>query len=119
MTGFRGAWTADLKWRVVDVIGHAVLVFFLPGPWWLQWLPDMLLPVLWIHGMVTNRFLPPHSELINSHRSLHDPAVPLVLLWVGGVVHAQTLLILWVGLHWAGHVLWDRLTHQDWERLGL
>lgn len=114
---FRSAWLGTWPLGVVDFVLHALAAWLLPGPWWWQWLPDMVMPVLWLHGMATNRMVDDDNWLLQVHRMLHvrPPAVLLgVILWVGtaGYVAASGALLANI----AAHIIIDRLTHDErWQ----
>lgn len=112
---FRSAWLGVWPLGLIDAVLHVAAAVWLPGPWWLQYLPDLALPLLWTRSMLTNRRAGDHSLLLKLHRLLHARPPLLgegVCLWAG-------LAFLWfpqLALHAAVHVVVDRLTHdRRWQ----
>jgi hypothetical protein len=99
----------------MDLGFHLALAFLLPGPGWLQFLPDAMLPLLWPVGMLTDSFMRPDGAALVLHRLLHlrgrwaMPAMCAVLL--AGVAWPS------LAAHWLAHVAVDSLTHDGKEWL--
>jgi hypothetical protein len=111
---FRSAYRADLPLRAVDLGLHVVAAVLLPGPWWCQWLPDAVLPLLWLRGMAINEFDTDASSLLRLHRGLHLRGLcwPLGVLFCacGGLVLGP-----WLVAQWATHAVIDLFTHRgEW-----
>ena len=111
---FRTAWVADLPWRAIDLSAHIVLALLLPGPWWLQWLPDVMLPVLWVSSWASNAWLPDGDWRLEAHRALH------LRSGLGGLVACAVLAggLWWPAIlaHAVGHWAVDWLTHgKEWQ----
>lgn len=111
---FRTSYEADLPLRMLDLGLHVAAAVALPGPWWLQWLPEALSLPLWLHGMVTNRMLPQSSLALRLHRLLHlrgrDALPALVVLLV--LANMQAFLTL-ACVHVLAHASIDHLTHGE------
>lgn len=110
-SGFRSRWTIGLS--LIDLVCHVTLSLILPGPFWFQFLPDLLVLPLWLHGYLTDRMLPATNPFIIAHRSLHSiwPIVLLISVAIFTPVDTSTLIAL-AGLHWAAHLLVDLFTHR-------
>lgn len=104
MTSFRPAYRASLCLRAVDLSLHATAAWLLPGHL-LQFAPDILLPGLWMHGMLTNRFLPQDASLLQLHRTFH------LRTWASFALFPLFYLWPWLGVHALVHALIDRFTH--------
>jgi len=114
MTSFRAAYRADIRMRLLDAILHLGAALLVAGPWWFQYVPDLVLPALWLRGMLTNRFEPPDSWLLQLHQSLHlrSPHEAITFLWL----FACALLNPLLALHIALHAAIDLCTHsEEWQ----
>lgn len=124
---FRSVWRADIKMRILDIVLHCLLAWLLPGHWWFQSLPDVAVPFLMLHGVLTNRLLAADNWLVVLHLEFfHSWALAVGCLigtgLVGGVVWLtdsdSALLPVGFGMfciHWLGHLLIDRFTHERWN----
>lgn len=113
--GFLKAWRRSPF--LLDVIGHIVLALILPGLWWLQFTPDIFVPIIWIYSFCTDRFLPINSFLVSQHRALHSifPVVTFVVLAFWAFSHGETtqsLATCCAAIQWLCHILWDQYTHR-------
>lgn len=108
---FRKAFKKDIKWRLLDAALHLASVCFVPGHWWYQYLPDTLVPVIWLISMYRNRPLPLDSRLMVYGRRLHSFEVGITLATL--VVFDASLV--WLSVHWLLHLLIDSFTHESWE----
>lgn len=113
---FRSAWLGTWPLSALDAVLHLLAAALLPGPLWWQYLPDLLLPVLWTRSFITNRMADDDDWLLQIHRMLHvrRPAVLLgVILWAGAAYLAGSGALL---ANIAAHILIDRLTHDGrWQ----
>lgn len=115
ITSFRAAYAADLPRRATDVAAHAVLAALLPGPWWLQYVPDALVPVLWLHGMATGRFLRASHPALRAHRALHGRG-PVGWAFLAASCVVGLAIRSSLPLHVAAHAAVDRLSHgRGWQ----
>jgi len=104
---FRSAYRATVPMRLLDLAAHLALAWALPfGA--AQFLPDLLLPGIWAHGMFTNRFLPRDHWALRVHRFLH-----LRSRWNVLAVVCVTIYAPWVTLHVLLHALIDLFTHTE------
>jgi len=110
MTAFRVAYVQTLPLRLVDVLMHLTVAFALPGPWWYQGLPDIMLPVLWTKAMITDTFEPDWSLLLAAHRTLHLRGRLGLLAGIGVVCCAWLWPVLAGQL--LAHVAIDTVTHE-------
>jgi hypothetical protein len=96
------------RWKIglIDIVLHSIAGLLI-GKWWLQWIPDILLPVLLVHGFVTNRLMTPNI-ITRAYRLMHTIWIPVVLLMMSFV--APTGLL---GIHWFVHVVIDQFTHPE------
>lgn len=109
---FRTLYRRDLQVRLIDLALHLTAAVMLPGPWYLQWVPDVLVVPLWLHGMWTGRMLPEDSAVVRAHHVLHSWIVPALLLLTP--VRAGYYVAA-LGLHWGAHYLIDIVTHDNWR----
>lgn len=112
--GFRAAWRATLPDRILDLCCHALLAYALPGHWWFQFLPDVMLPEMWLHGMVVDAFKPSWSLPLAAHRFLHLRGTYQV-----PALTALVFVTVWwpeLGGMWLAHVAVDSVTHgEGWQ----
>lgn len=114
VTEFRAAYRADRPWRLLDAGLHLVAALLLPGPFWLQYVPDICVGVVWWRSWQSGKFLPEADRALVLHRWLHLR---------GATVGGAALLGLLVGLagpvcvlHYVVHLAIDRLTHgKAWQ----
>ena len=111
MIGFRSVYKAELTYRLLDAAGHVLLAWLLPGPWWAQWLPDVFLPLIWAHGVLTDNFLPRSNVLLKFHRVLHSGVMLAPLLY--GVWFGTNAFRRGLALQWAAHIVLDLFTHKE------
>lgn len=117
---------SDWKWRSVDLIGHMILALVLPGKWWFQFLPDILVPVLFMHGWITGRLITSKDNfvlrvLLLTHKNIHSVLMPVCFIlgaFIGYTVsHSTKVVGLLIGCQWLGHIIWDGFTHKlDWQK---
>lgn len=108
---FRALYARNLRTRALDLALHIVCAVILPGSWWMQFVPDLVLPVLWGHGMVTDRFLPVGHPLLRVHRVLHLRHMHSLYLFLAAV-----FLLPALALHLAAHAFIDLFTHgEPWQ----
>lgn len=112
-TGFRAAALADWQWRVLDMALHVLAAAALPGPWVLQWLPDVALPALWVQSVWNDEFAPENRWALRIHRALHlRRHAWFGLALMAPVFAAQPA----AALHVLVHVGIDSLTHRkEWQ----
>lgn len=108
---FRTSYAHTLPARALDLAAHVTAAIVLPGAWWLQFLPDMVLPLLWTRSMVTGRFAPESSWLLNMHRRLHLRVRRRWLMMATYLLWAIGLRQPWLGVHVLMHVGIDYFTH--------
>lgn len=107
MASFRSAYRATVRVRLLDLAAHLALALTLPyGA--AQFLPDVLLPGIWAHGMLTNRFLPRAHWALRMHRFLH-----LRSRWSVVYVLCLTIYAPWAALHVLLHATIDLFTHTE------
>lgn len=120
---FRSEMKLDFNWRVIDLIGHIVLALTLPGKWWFQFLPDIVVPFIMVHGLVTNRLLKENNFILMYHRWLHSVLLAFGFLlgsYLFGYLQSGRTIGLFIGCHWLGHVIWDGFTHKrEWHKKGI
>lgn len=112
--GFRSAYADTAQDRVLDVTMHLLAMAALPGAWWFQLLPDVVLPYLWLAGMWTDRFEPEWSLPLGLHRTLHLRGA----LQVPALVALMLVTLRWpaLGGMWLAHVAIDSVTHgEGWQ----
>lgn len=115
MSGFRAAWREDMPLRFLDMSAHAMLAWALPGPWWLQFLPDVVLPALWTCGMLTDQFDDGSGWLLRAHRLLHLRLRPVAFVCMLFLVATAIAYPPLAGA-WLAHVAVDRITHDErWQ----
>jgi len=122
VTGFRSAWLRTAPRGLVDFMLHVAAAWWLPGPWWFQWLPDVLMPVLWLRSVVTDRMAAEDSSLLAWHRMLHIRDryfhSAAVFWWLATLAAWQLLGVHWAVLivHVVVHAAIDRMTHEKgWQ----
>lgn len=132
---FRQLMKADISWRVIDLIGHCFLAWFLPGHWWYQFIPDIFVPFLFLHGMVTGKLLPLDSKLVWLNNFMHSWFIAILWLAFGTYVRSSVLItgarlyilpdslfvplqsMVCLTVHFMIHLLWDSGTHRkDWNK---
>lgn len=107
---FRMAWFRDWRWRLFDGMLHGLAGLLLHS--WFQWIPDVMLPCIWLHGMISNRRLPDDSVLLRIHRWLHSVYV-VGGLWVAAHWSPSAVPL---ALNWSVHWLIDSFTHAVWHK---
>lgn len=110
---FRLAWRSNLPTRVLDACLHIALAAFLPGAWWYQYLPDVLVPVLLIHSLMTDKWLAPSSPLLRASKLLHSS----ISVAVCAVLAIKGYAPWWLMAHWLCHLVVDMFTHDGWHEL--
>jgi hypothetical protein len=114
---FRRQWLGTVPLGILDVCLHAAAAYMLPGAWWMQYVPDAVLPFLWLGSMARDTFVDPDdsSWLLDWHRVLHlrrFGVLPGAVLYVA--LAAATSL--WLLVHVVVHVGIDRVTHDGrWQ----
>lgn len=98
--------------RVIDVLGHIGFGWAL-GSVFVQFLPDMLLPIIWLRSWKKNELLPETDLALELHRGLHT-CWPSFLLICAYLVMLKPWMF-WVSAQWLVHVAWDGLTHPEPE----
>jgi len=117
---YRTEMKKDLKLRIVDFIGHLIFALLLPGPWWSQYLPELVGPILLVHGLRTDRILPRDHPLIQIQNFLHTVYVPLLLILTSFVFDIHVLYIWRFVLQYTVHIIWDQFTHElEWQKRSL
>jgi hypothetical protein len=109
---FLRRWASDWPRRLPDAALHVLAALLAPGPWWVQYLPDLLLPALWGHGAATGRFLPADSVLLRALRAAHLRgawAAAGVAVYVALALALPVLVLPQVAVH----LLIDLLTHEE------
>jgi len=98
---------------IVDVCGHVCFAVLLPGPFWLQVLPDAFLPGLAFWSLKTDRLAPRGATIVHLHRVLHTLMLPIALtaFWLA----TQRPIYGSAALQWTAHVIWDQFTHPEAE----
>lgn len=120
---FRRDWIRTVPYGALDIVMHAVAAFlWLPGPWWFQYLPDAVLPVLWLRSMATNRMAGDDDLWLQLHRMLHVKAryfhTGVLLWWLLALASGAALdvNIFVLPLHVAVHKAIDWITHgEGWQ----
>jgi hypothetical protein len=98
--------------RVMDFAGHVAIGWML-GSVWRQFLPDILLPIIFLRSWWTNKLLPENGYLMWEHRLFHTLWLPLWYL-IGGLLFSfKPLLALSAQCFF--HVVWDQVTHPEAE----
>lgn len=89
----------------LDLAGHILWAVLLPGHWWYQFLPDVLLPYTFIRSLVSDRLLPEKDAGLFLHKFFHTiwPALFLVASFPA------------VGAQWVTHIIQDQFTHPEPE----
>lgn len=110
----------DLRLRIVDFIGHLLFALLLPGPWWSQYLPELVGPVLLVHGIISGRILPRDHPLIQIQNFLHTIYVPVLILITAMFFDLRVLHIWMYVLQYTVHIVWDQFTHElEWQKRSL
>lgn len=105
----RGLWI-----RVIDFVGHLLLGFLLNSILF-QFVPDVLLPIIWIKSWKTDKLLPEQDSLIQIHKLLHTIYMPVGLLMVCPFLGENKQTVFWLSVQWITHVVWDQVTHPEKE----
>lgn len=118
-SGFRRAWLADLGNRVPDLVLHSAAAMLLPGPWWLQWCPDVALPALWLRSVLSDKMAPEGSRVLQLHRLLHGKDRDVTMAFAATCVVWTALgsqLATAALAHVAVHLAIDGVTHgEGWQ----
>lgn len=112
MWNFRQLAMRGWRWRLLDLAGHIAIAFWLPIGW-LQFVPDMWLPILFFDSWITSELLSEESTVLVLHKFFHTLWVPGIFLILAFIDRSYVELV--VVLHWTAHVLWDRMTHPEKE----
>jgi hypothetical protein len=115
---FRKEMWEDLPLRIADFIGHALMAWLIPGPFWSQYLPELVGPICLIHGLRTNKIMSQSNPLIKIQNFLHTiyPVLGLVVLAL--VLSSEK--VLWMSIQYFSHILWDQCTHEKaWQKRSL
>ena len=112
---FRKSWLSDWRARSIDAICHLTLALLIPGHWWFQYVPDMLVPVIWLWSFKTNAFLPKDSAILIAHKLLHD--LRFMALVTCFLVLIEATSLKWLTVHWFFHLVVDSFTHEKWNEL--
>lgn len=107
---FRELYCQDLWARLGDAVLHVCAAIVLPGPWYLQWGPDLMVVFLWTHGMCTDKLLPQTHWALAVHRGLHSLQLLGALWLISDWNYYVFALFLHFGAHWAI----DCMTHKYW-----
>lgn len=110
---FRELLVSDVRVRVLDAVGHVVLAVVLPGSWWMQYLPDCLLPVIFGVSLYTNKLLSKRNPVLRVHRFLHSAWVVLALV----LLARYRPVVAYIALHFTWHLILDAFTHERWKTL--
>lgn len=97
---------------VIDLIGHCVLAYALPGKWWFQFLPDIMLPFIFACSWFYNAKLAEDDPVLVVHKLFHTiwPVVSYMLcFWFS----SNDKIYIAIALQWGSHVIWDQATHLD------
>ena len=115
---FRAMYRRDLGIRALDAIGHATLALLLPGLWWFQYLPDVMLPLVFGSSLFTNKLLAKRNPLLVVHKALHSNECLFLLLIAGASVRLlyQRWWLVYLALHWMCHLALDSVTHDRWRK---
>jgi len=121
---FRRALLSDSYLRAIDIVLHSALALALPGHWYYQFLPDMLSPFLFMHGMITNRLLSENSFVLKVHKFFHTAYIPMGIVFISPYVwivdHKIFYAPIYFWLHWLSHMIVDQFTHRnEWDRKSL
>jgi hypothetical protein len=111
-TGFRDAYRDNLLERLLDVCCHVLAALFLPGPWWLQFIPDLALPWLWLRSIATDRFADEHDPQLGLHRMLHLRGRHFPFGMLAAVLLSGVFISPAIAAHWLVHVAIDSVTHE-------
>jgi hypothetical protein len=124
---FRDSWKKDWKTRWIDNLCHIAFAVLIPGPWWFQFLPDAMVPVMFAISWKRDRFLQSQHTgdvhwMVAISKDLHNVLVPYCLLFViallllKGNMEEEVRITCWLCLHWSGHLLIDAFTHRKWKK---
>lgn len=114
---FRRLMLDDTAWRITDMLGHILMAIVLPGPWWLQFLPDVFVPLLMTKSLVSDKLLPRRNWLVVTNVTMHNIGfMALTCATILVSTHAIKFTLA-LTLQWGLHILWDIVTHvQTWNR---
>jgi hypothetical protein len=133
MRAFRQDYLKDVPMRAVDLSLHCLGSFALVGASWaffLQWCPDIWLPVIFTQSMITGKYLEEDNWFLKMHRYYHDPVhFASVLVWLCMVLVIGIIFMLigikiftlsnflkvnlLIGAQWGIHMLIDHYTHKE------
>jgi hypothetical protein len=116
---FRTSLKKDIPLRIVDLIGHVCFAIILPGHWWFQFLPDVFIPMLLLHSILTNELMYEKTGALLWHKFLHTIYGPIFLGCFGAIWSTPKIGAM-IGVQGLVHVIWDQLTHeQEYQKRSL
>jgi hypothetical protein len=114
---FRKLMLQDSKWRIVDMVGHIVMSIMLPGSWWMQFIPDVFVPVLMLKSLKSNKLLPDKHWAVIGNVAMHSIIGSMSICVIVFVCTDDIRFASFMWLQWLLHIAWDSFTHvQDWNR---
>ena len=120
MRSFRASWRHDWRTRAIDRMCHIIAGATLPGPWWFQFLPDLMVIPMMIISLTTNQFLKSTNVLVAVSKALHN--LGWVILWFSIYMcdfspnHYKMNWAYALGVQWAVHLIIDMFTHRRWRQ---
>ena len=109
--GFRKLF--NWRYSALDFVLHLGLALAIPGPWWFQYVPDMMLPFIFTHSLMIDGLLPETTIVVKMHKYFHTLWPVLILSILAGMMFDVQIALL--GIHWGCHILVDQFTHPQKE----